>query len=763
MTDLIYSYPGVKTMEQWKKTSCVLCGNNCGLELLIENNRIEKIRPDKSNPLSQGYVCRKGLNVAYHQHHADRINYPLKKVGDSFERISWDQALEEIAEKLKSIIGEHGPRSFAYMGGLSLGCRFEGAFGKPVMKGLGSQYMYNALAQELTGKYWVDGKVFGKQYLNTKPYLEESDMLLAIGWNPMMSHHIPRSRPVMTEFGKNPDKLLVVIDPRRSETARVADMHLPIRPGTDALLLRAMISIILKEGWEDADFLHRHVSGFEAMKPLFIDFDAATAIRVCELDYNEVWEVSRLFASRKSCLRSDLGLLMTRHSTLISYLEEALLTICGRVGQPGGNIFPLGLFGPGSHSDENDPETWRTITTNFPAICGLYPPNAMPEEIISDSPDRLRAIIVSSCNPLRSFADTTAFENAFQQLELLVSIELAMTETARLANYILPSRTGYEGYGGVFHKTYPKIFFQMRKPVIEPEGEQVEVGQIYTMLADKLGLIPDVPDTVIQSAENGDRDKFATALKEYLQSNPEAKGKASLIVAKTLGKKLGSGNLAWLWWLLQSMSKSSQDKAARTGFTPGPGMGEELFQSVLDHPEGIWIGENDDTTNLEALGTDDGRINLNVPELEDWIKNIDPDLEQKKLAPGTEYPFILSAGRHLDDNANTSMRNPEWNRGRRVCTVAMHPQDAGRLSLIDSQMVVVATEAGEISIEAEITNTIRPGHVIIPHGFGLVHQGKTFGANVNRLTKNTHRDRIAGTPLHRYVPCRITPMKEGPL
>ena len=155
-------------MGQWKKTSCVLCGNNCGLELLIENNRIARVRPDKSNPLSQGYVCRKGLNVAYHQHHADRINYPLKKVGDSLERISWDQALEEIAEKLKAIIGEHGPRSFAYMGGLSLGCRFEGAFGKPLMKGLGSQYMYNALAQELTGKYWVDGKVFGKQYLNTK-------------------------------------------------------------------------------------------------------------------------------------------------------------------------------------------------------------------------------------------------------------------------------------------------------------------------------------------------------------------------------------------------------------------------------------------------------------------------------------------------------------------------------------------------------------------------------------------------------------------
>lgn len=745
-------------MGKWDKTSCVLCGNSCGLEVLVENNGIVKVKPDKDNPLSQGYVCRKGLNIAYHQHHADRINYPLKKAGNSFERISWDQALEEIAEKLKSIIGEHGSRSFAYMGGLSLGCRFESAFGKPVMKGLGSQYMYNALAQELTGKYWVDGKVFGKQYLNTKPYLEESDMLLAIGWNPMMSHHIPRSRPVMTELGKNPDKLLVVIDPRRSETAKVADMHLAIRPGTDALLLRAMISIILKEGWENADFLNRYVSGFEAVKPWFIDFDSAAAIKVCELDYNQVWEVCQLFATRKSCLRTDLGILMTRHSTLISYLEEALLTICGRVGQPGGNIFPLGLFGPGSHSDENDPETWRTVTTNFPAICGLYPPNAMPEEIMSESPDRLRAIIVSSCNPLRSFADTTAFENAFQQLELLVSIELAMTETASLAHYILPSRTGYEGYGGVFHKTYPKIFFQMRQPIIEPEGEQVEVGQIYTMLADKLGLIPDVPNTVTQAAENGDREKFGTALKEYLQSNPVAKGNASLIVAKTLGKKLGSGNLAWLWWLFQSMPDSSQEKSARMGFTPGPGMGEEIFQSILDHPEGIWIGENDHTTNLEALGTDDGRVNLNVPELADWMKEIEPDVEQEKLTPDSEYPFIMSAGRHIDENANTSMRDPAWNKKRKGCTVAMHPIDAEQLNLNKGQMVKVTTEAGEETIEVEITDTARQGHVVIPHGFGLVYQGKKTGANVNRLTKNTHRDHIVGTPLHRFVPCRITPL-----
>ncbi len=745
-------------MGQWKKTSCVLCGNNCGLELLIENNRIARVRPDKSNPLSQGYVCRKGLRIAFHQHHADRLQFPLKRVENKYERISWDQAIDEIAGKIGEIIDRHGPRSFAYMGGLALGCRFEAAFGKCLLKGLGSQYMYNALAQELTGRYWVDGKVFGRQYLSTKPDLEETNMLLAIGWNPMMSHHVPRSRRVIAEMSKNPNKWLIVVDPRRSKTAGLADIHLPLRPGTDALLLRAMIAIILSEGWHNEAYMERHVTGFEGISSLFIDFDARAAIRVCDLDYHQVREVCRLFATQKSCLRSDLGVLMTRHSTLISYLEDVLLSVCGRIGKPGGNVFPQNLFGPGSHSDENNPGTWRTVATRFPAISGLYPPNVMPEEIIDDNPDRLRAVIVSSSNPLRSFADTTAYEEAFKRLDLLISVELAMTETASLAHYVLPSRSGYEAWGGIFPKTYPKLFFQMRQPVIRPEGEQMEAGEIFTKLADKLGLIPEISNSLMDAAKSGDRARFVVAMQDYLRSNPEAKSKAPLVISKTLGEKIGSGNLAWLWWLLQSMPPSSKRHVARLGFDSGAGMGEGLFQAILDHPEGLWLGKADTSRNLESLATENGRINLDLPLMGEWMKEIDPGTELEKLKRNDEYPFILSAGRHMDDNANTSMRDPEWHRGRRACTVAMHPQDADRLSLNDGQMVRVATEAGEISIEAEITNTARAGHVVIPHGFGLVHQGKTFGANVNRLTKNTHRDRIAGTPLHRYVPCRITPM-----
>ncbi|MFH1883523.1 MAG: molybdopterin-dependent oxidoreductase, partial [Planctomycetota bacterium] len=544
----------------WKKTTCILCANLCGLEVRVENNRIVKVRGDKDNPRSQGYACRKGLNIMYHQHHADRLMHPLKKVGDTFERISWDQAIGEVAERLSAIVNKTGPRSFALMGGGSIGCASQGIFALNLLRGLGSQYFYNALAQELTGRYWADGKTYGSQGLHAKPHLDETDMLLVFGWNPMMSHHTHQARRVLTRFGKDPDRLLVVVDPRISETAKIADIHLPIKPGTDALLYRAMISIILNEGWHDQEYIEKHVSGFETIRSFFIDFDAKAAIKVCELNYNKVREVCHLFATRKSSHQSDLGVLMNRHSTLVSYLETVLRAVCGRIGVEGGNIFPVSLRGGvrkrNAATDERESRYWRTVVTDYPGITRAYPPNAMPEEIMSDHPDRLRAVIVSGANPLRSFADTSAYEEAFKQLDLLVTVEIAMTETAALSHYVLPALSAYESWDTgltLWEGGFPKIFLQVRHPVVEPEGEQIEAGEIFLRLADHLGLIPEIPDTLYEAAVSGDRLKFGAALIEYIESNPKASRGMPYILSKTLGKQLGSSQLASFWGVLQNL------------------------------------------------------------------------------------------------------------------------------------------------------------------------------------------------------------------
>ena len=744
-------------MSEWKKTSCVLCAQNCGLEVRTEGNRIVQVRPDKENPRSEGYVCRKGMNIAHFQHHAQRLTRPLKRVGDGFEPVSWERALDEITGRLRLILDAHGPRSLAYMGGGGQGCHFEAAFGTSLLKGLGSRYHYNPIAQELTGMFWVNGRGLGKQYMHTIPDERETDMLLAIGWNGWMSHQMPQARRHLARIAEDPDRLLVVIDPRRSETARRADIHLPIRVGTDALLTRAMIAILLQEGWQDDEYIGRHVTGFDEIREWFANFDARAAVAVCALDYEQVREVCRLFATRKSSLHSDLGILMNRHSTVTSYLEHILLAVCGRIGVPGGNALPGTVMPLGSHSDERSPKTWRTVTTDFPGIMGYYPPNVMQEEILSDHAERLRAVLVSGANPLRSYADTTAYEEAFARLDLLVTVEVALTETARLSHYVLPALSGYEKWDGSFFAwTFPEVYFQLRRPVVEPGGECLEEGEIYTGLAERLGLVPDIPDALGKAAR-GDRSAFLLELMGFLQAHPEAMEGVPFVLARTLGPVLGSTHQAALWGLLHVAPAAFRENAARAGFEPGPRFGEDLFQAILDHPEGLWVGKVDTENNLAGLQTEDGKVHVHIPELADWVLGIDAEAEERALRPDGAFPLVLMAGRHMDMNANTLMRDPAWNEGRRACTVALHPEDATGAGIGDGQKVRVVTEAGAVEVEAEVTEDARAGHVVLPHGFGLEYEGTVYGANANRLARNTHRDRWAATPLHRYIPCRVEP------
>lgn len=187
-----------------EKTSCVLCGQNCALEVITVERRIIRVRGDRESPRSQGYLCRKGANIAYFQNNSERLKFPLKRIGDRFERISWDQALDEIAEKLKTTLQNYGPRSLAYLGGGGQGCHFQMLFGVPFLHGLGSKNYYNALGQELTGLYWVDGKSFGRQSLHLNPDIANSVFLVFWGINPMMSNRFPQAPLVIREKKKEP-------------------------------------------------------------------------------------------------------------------------------------------------------------------------------------------------------------------------------------------------------------------------------------------------------------------------------------------------------------------------------------------------------------------------------------------------------------------------------------------------------------------------------------------------------------------------------
>jgi len=453
---------------------------------------------------------------------------------------------------------------------------------------------------------------------------------------------------------------------------------------------------------------------------------------------------------------------MNRHSTLISYLENVFRTICGRIGVKGGNLFGTGLMSGGPTKVRNrakEARAWRTVATDFPPITNLYPPNVMPEEVLNNHPDHLRAVIVSGCNPLRSFADTSQYEKAFEALDLLVTVDIAMTETAALSHYVLPALSAYESYdAGMQPHGFPDIFMQVRHPVVKPEGEQLEAAEIFTRLADALGLVPEIPEKLHEAADSGDRLHFGAELMAFAGKNPDAGRAMQYILAKTLGRSMGSVHKAWQWSRLATMPPWAQEKAARVGFTPGLTIGDDLFQAVIDAPGGLMVGsvDPDEWDHFKVIATEDGRINLDVPEMLEWLEAIEPTLEQEVLKEGEEtYPLIMSSGLHFDGNANTHMRDTAWNEGKTYHCFRMHPDDAARQGLEDGQWVRVVTEAGQEQVELKVDATTRPGYALMPHGFGLVHNGETFGANANRLAKNTHRDRLAGTPLHRYIRCRV--------
>jgi anaerobic selenocysteine-containing dehydrogenase len=325
---------------------------------------------------------------------------------------------------------------------------------------------------------------------------------------------------------------------------------------------------------------------------------------------------------------------------------------------------------------------------------GVYPPNVLPEEIESGGEDRIRALIVVGSNPLRSYADTQAYQRAFEKLDLLVVLDVAMTETAVLADFILPGRTAYESYDTTFWSyNFPEIYFNFRRPVVRPEPETRENGWIMTALADEMGLIPEIPDRLFQAARE-DRTRFSRELEQFIEATPGGRLKLPFILAQTLGPVLDSANLAFLWGLLWSAPDPIGEAMARMGFPQGPDQAESVYQAIMDNPQGIWLGRLEPDRNLDFLVTEDGRIQLQAPELLDMLEGITPESEAGALVPDPEFPLVLMAGWHYDYNANTLMRDPAWNKDRRVGCLAVHPRDAAELELADGRSANLSTRAG---------------------------------------------------------------------
>ncbi|MDX2302830.1 MAG: molybdopterin-dependent oxidoreductase [Microscillaceae bacterium] len=746
------------------KSACILCSLNCGIEITLdEQGHFHKILGDPDHPISQGYMCQKATRLNFYQH-APRLQSPLRKKSDgSFEEISWDTAIQEIAEKLLQIKNTHGGETIAYAGGGGQGNHFPGMYAAASRVALGTPYVYSALAQEKTGNFWVHGKLFGKQNANYDEPVDTADYVIIIGANPLQSHGIPQARNVINQLARDKNRTLVVIDPRVSDTAKKADIHLQVKPGRDAFLMAAMLGIIVQEGLEDKDFLTKHTIGFEALKPHFMQIPTEKYAEIAHVPFHLVQKVARDMAAADSvCIRSDLGIEMSYHSTLNAYLKRLLFLITGNFGRKNTNHLTTWFFPLIGNSKEPEEGGIVTQVTKAKEICKLFPPNVLPLEIDSEHPKRTRALIVESANPLSSYADAPRQRAAYQKLDLMVVIDIAMTETAQMADYVLPAASQFEKMEATF---FTDNFLQLRRPVLPPMEGTLPEAEIHTRLLRALGAIPasfpELEEAALADRKDPSQGIFYQALLKTFAQNPHWQAYGIVILRETLGKALPEGfqDAAFLWFSSHLYAQKYPKAVNQAGIQgKPPALGEIIFQKILNSPSGVILSKPDIEDHWNLIAHPDKKVHLYIPELTHWLDELPESLSKIELRE-KNLPFNLIAGERRSYNANTVIRNPEWRKNDQEGYLKINPQDAELLGIQNEDAVKVFNEKGMVQVLAKLSDEIKPGVLSMPNAYGLSYEGekdfRKIGAALNELTASEDCDPIAKTPYHKNVRVNI--------
>lgn len=829
-------------MQQWQKTACILCECNCGLEVLVSDRKLTKIRGDKENPGSQGYSCEKPLRLDYYQNGRHRLTAPMRRRADgTYEAISWEVALDEIAARLRDVVGRHGGDAVGFYGGGGQGNHLGGAHGRALMNALGARVYTNALAQEKTGENWVDQLLYGN---HTTGDFENSEVVVFVGKNPWQSHGVARARPVLREIGRDPGRAMIVIDPRRSETAEMADFHLQVRPGTDAWCVAALVAVLVQEDLVDHAWLADHTTGAARVLDAFRGIDIAGCAAQCGVPEDLLRTAARRIGAAKSVATyEDLGVQQAPNSTLVSYLQKMLWILTGSFGKPGGMamhswLFPIaGSWYPVDKRKRSDSDRIRrrmalaamgigagpirkfaeqmhkqqrlqwmmeplrllaltsarltlneffeatavpiatdvadrlstrgssghSPVTGAPIISRLIPAATLPDEILTDHPARVRALWVDASNPVHSLPDSARWRQAFESLDLSVVVDVAMTETARCADYVLPAASQFEKWElSLFTMHFPHNHCQLRAPLMAPlEGTKPE-PEIYAEIIDRLKTVDPTIVAQLGSAAQTGPEVFALAFFSTVYSQPDLAGLAPYLLYRSLGETFGAGNqaLAMVWAMAHLAAIAQPGAVAAAGFAAEPAnsfaLGENLFEAIRTHREGVvfTVDEYRDAWNYVQHG--DGRFHLVIPELLDELVRLEQDHQSYTTA---EFPFVLSAGERRAFTANVIIRNPDWRRRDAQGALRISPRDAGELGLATGDPARVVTEAGSAVAVVEVTDVMQDGHVSLPNGMGVSYPSPdgddVVGVALNELTSTTLVDKFWGTPWHKHVPARV--------
>ncbi|HAS43637.1 MAG TPA: dehydrogenase [Microscillaceae bacterium] len=751
-------------------TACILCSQNCGI--VVEQNQqgeFTKIVGDPAHPVSEGYLCQKATRLGYYQNQA-RLTSPLRKRADgTFEEISWDTAIKEIAQKLVHIRDTHGGTSIAYAGGGGQGNHLGGVYGAMLRAACRTPYLYSALAQEKTGNFWVNGHLFGRQNTNYCEPVAEAEYVMVLGANPVQAHGIPKARPTINEIARNPAKTLVVVDPRKTETAKKADIFMQVKPGKDAFLLSALVGYIVQHNLENKEFIAQRTVGFEKIKPHFEKVPVSEYASICGVAEKTIIQVAQGIAGAKTfALRSDLGIEQSHNSTLNAYLARLLFLVTGHFGREGTNTLHSFLFPLIGHSKEPENGGETTQVTKMKGIGKLYPPNILPLEIDTDHPKRLRALVVDSANPVATYANTTAQQKAMKKLDLMVVIEVAMTETAQLADYILPAQTQYEKMEATFFNLeFPENFFHLRHPISKPLENTLPEPEIYHRLVTAMGEVPKSFPLLAQIAKLDRRFPtlkllpLSLGIATFLK--PRWKKYQLLLLTETLGKALPyayAKPAAFVWIASHLYTKRHPKAIQRVGFKEkGYALGEALFRKILHSKSGTLVSKHTYEEHWnDLIRHKDHKVHLEIPEMLQWLDKLPEQTQTETVKKAPKYPFNLLAGERRSYNANSIMRNPEWRKKDMVALLKMNPEDAQQYAIENGDWVKCISTVGEVKIKTQITDEVPVGMLSMPHGYGFNYPNQSeeaIGAQVNQLTSLDDCDPLAKTPYHKNVRVRL--------
>jgi len=694
-------------MTTIKRTYCRICEAHCGLTVEVDERtqRVGAVRPDRDNPLSKGYCCVKGLGSGAMHDDKERLNYPMKRLGSTFERISWKQAIEEIGAKVRELRTEFGPRSVGLYTGNPTYFSFQNILmSSGFIEALHSPNLFASHSVDNNNKLHVSTVMYGRSMVHPVPDLDHINFFMCMGSNPVVSqmsivqlpNALQRLQSIEARGGR-----VVIVDPRRTETAEKVGEHVSIQPRTDAYLLMAMLHVIAHEDGLDLGPAKAIAHGVDEFVAMAAAWTPERASAVSGIDASTIRELARAYRNADgAALYMSTGVNMGPFGSIAYWLVQGLNLITGNIDRRGGLLVPRGPFdslklagwlGLGSFNEH------RTLRGNWHQVAGCFPISALPGEIDNDDPQRIRALFVSAGNPVHSMPNGAALGRAFEKLSLLVSIDIYRNETSTYADYLLPAtdmleRSDYPASHAMLQVT-PHA--QYTPAMVQPKYERREEWRIFSDLALACGAKP-----------WGKVGNLMPRINRLLARLP---GNAELTPDHVLALLMRWG-------------------------------GEVTLEQLKQEPGGVLLPPNEPGSFFgKRVDSEDGKVQLYPDDIAADLPRL--QVEETELRPRPGQLVLIGQRDRRSHNSwmhnSPHIRQPSGNRA------LIHPADAEALSIADGDEIEVGTEQGAVRLLVRLSDEMRPGVLAVPHGWG--HKGAPVqraaalpGANINEIIPGGH-------------------------